>query len=111
MSVTGVIQSALAPVSVPTALHFYSGAATTYIVYFEVVNRPDLHADNQLENTLSNVQVSLYSKGNYNELLDQVKLLMKESGFLYTGGISGYEQDTKFYHYHLTYNYSIKIQG
>ncbi len=111
MSVTGVIQNALAPVTVPTALHFYSGSATTYIVYFEVVDRPSKHADNKLKNTQSNVQVSVYSKGNYNALVTQVKKLMAEAEFLFTGGIPGYETDTGYYYYHLTYNYSMKLSN
>ncbi len=109
MSVTGIIQSTLESLSVPTALHFYSGSSTTYVVFFEVADRPNMYAENELKSTQSNVQVSIYSKGNYNSLIDEVKGLMKEAGFLFTGGIPGYERDTGFYYYHLTYNYSLKL--
>lgn len=111
MSINEFIISTLAAANVPVIFHVYTGAETTYITFFEIVDVPKLHAENKLKSTQTSIQVDVWSKGNYESLVATVKSLMGEAGFLYSGGRGFYEPDTKIYHYALTYNYKNKVEN
>lgn len=111
MTLNELIIETLKATNVPVKLHIYTGAETTYITFFEIVDVPKLHAENKLKSTQSSIQVDVWSKGNYEILVATVKKLMGEAGFLYSGGRGFYEPDTKIYHYALTYNFKNKVEN
>lgn len=110
MNLNNLIISTLAPTDVPVAFRVYKGTLTTYITFFEVVDVPKRHADDELRNTQKTMQIDVWSKGSFISLAEQVKELMKDAGFLFSSGQDFYEDDTQYYHYALTYNYSVDVK-
>lgn len=111
MSINSLIISTLKPANVPIAFQVYTGAETTYITFFKVIDVPKLHAENKLKATQTMIQVDVWSKGNIENLVTTVENLMEAAGFLYSSGRDLYEKDTKTYHYALTYNYKNKKEN
>ncbi len=109
MSLNSVIISTLSPTGVPVAFQVYRGSATTYIRFFEIVDVPTVHAENEVKYSQKSIQVDVFSTGNYDALIEQVKTLMKDAGFLWKGSRELYENDTGLYHYALTYARNITI--
>lgn len=109
MSLNSIIISTLSPTNVPVAFQVYRGSATTYIRFFEIVDVPTVHAENEVKISQKSVQIDVFSKGNYAELVEQVKTLMQNTGFLWKGSRETYEVDTELYHYALTYTRNITI--
>lgn len=109
MSLNSLILTTLKPTGVPVAFQVYGGTASTYITFFEVVDVPSMHSDNELDNSMKTMQVDIWSTGNYATAVSDVKRLMKEAGFLWTSSRELYESDTKKYHYVLEYKKNIKI--
>lgn len=109
MSLNSLILSTLAPTNVPVDFRVYTGSLTTYITFFEVIDVPKQHADDELKKTETTIQVDVWTTGNFISLVEQVKQLMKDAGFMYSSGRDFYETDTKLYHYALTYKYSVDI--
>lgn len=109
MNLNNLIISTLTPTNVPVSFRVYKGTSTTHITFFEVVDVPRRHADDELMNTQKTMQIDVWSKGNFNSLVEQVKALMKDAGFLFSSGQDFYEDDTQYYHYALTYNYSVNV--
>lgn len=104
-----LVKTTLLPIGVPVSLRVYNGTAPTYITYFEVVDVPTLHGDDDLLETEKVIQVDIWSKGDFLPVLDEVKARMKAAGFQFSDGGDDYEADTKLFRYILTYNYSYKV--
>jgi hypothetical protein len=111
VSLNSIIISTLAPTNVPVAFRVYRGSETEYIRFFEIVDVPTAYAENELQNTQKSIQIDVFSKGNYAPLIEQVKTLMKEAGFLWKASQEFYEEDTGYFHYALTFNYNVQIQN
>lgn len=109
MNVYDLVQSTLSPIGLPVSLRVYNGSQSTYITYFEVVGVPALHADDELTNKQVTIQVDVWSKGNFISVVKEVESRMKEAGFRWSSSQDFYEDDTKFYHYALTYNYQVDL--
>lgn len=109
MNINSLIINTLSPVQVPVSYQVYTGTATTYITFFEVIDVPALHADDSLMKTQKTIQVDVWSKGNFISTIEMVKTLMKQAGFQFSSGRDLYEDDTKIYHYALTYNYQANL--
>lgn len=109
MSLNKLIISTLSPTNVPVAFQIYRGSEPTYIRFFEIVDVPVLHAENEVTDSEKSVQIDIFSKGNYDSLIKQTKTLMKAAGFLWRDGRELYEEETGYFHYALTYNKAIKI--
>lgn len=104
-----LIISTLAPTNVPVDYRVYKGMETTYITFFEVVDVPKLHADDELKRTQKTIQIDVWTQGNFVLLVSQVKQLLKEVGFSFSSGRDVSENDKQEFHYALTYNYSVDI--
>lgn len=55
--------------------------------------------------TNHSLQVDIWSKGDYSELVKQVKLRLKENGFYRVSANDDYEKDIKVYHKAIRFNY------
>ncbi|TDL34577.1 hypothetical protein E2R51_02345 [Jeotgalibacillus sp. S-D1] len=106
MSLNSYIISTLKPTNVPVDYRKYKGSAHTYITFFNVIDLPSLHAENELQNKEAVIQIDIWSKKNYILLIEQVERLMKQAGFTYSDGRDLYEDDTELFHYVLTYRIS-----
>ena len=81
---------------------FSDKAPDEYIVLIPLDDSYDLHADNQPGVDVQSVRISLYSKGNYTQLKDQVVRAILKSDFTITARqYLGYEYDTKYHHYNI----------
>lgn len=105
MSLNKIIIDTLKPLGVPVSFQTYTGQATTYITFFEVVQYSAMNADDDEVKTGYNIQIDIWSKGDYTSLAQQVKELMKEKGFRRTTEAEDYEPDTKTFHKVIRFSY------
>ncbi|WP_227397326.1 hypothetical protein [Jeotgalibacillus aurantiacus] len=108
MSLSGLIATTLSASGLPVRPRVYDGTASQYITYFLMVDSPVLHADNQLTDTESYIQVDLFSKTDPTNKVFEVKSLMKAAGFIYADHRELYEDDTKLFHDTFTFKITQK---
>ena len=85
--------------SIPTAHLKYKGKETTFVVWTITADSPALSADDEPMFSLVSVDVDVYSKGNYLNVITEIKKLMKENGWVWVGDSTEmYEDDTGLYH-------------
>lgn len=93
-----LIIDTLKSLGVPVSFQVYSGTATTYITFFNYSENVESYADNK-ETSISNyIQVNVFSKGDYTDLVNSVLEALKQAEFRRTYVTEMYESDTKFYH-------------
>lgn len=84
---------------VPTAHLKYKGNETTFVVWTITGNTPALSADDEQLYGIGTVDVDVYGKGNILSVLAEVKRLMKQHEWIWTGdSVEMYEDDTGLYH-------------
>ena len=90
--------------TVPTAHIKYKGKETTYVVWTIIGDAPALSGDNEQLYGITTVDVDVYSKGNYLGVLAEIKRLMKNNEWVWTGDSPEmYEDDTELYHITATF--------
>ncbi|WP_426857016.1 tail completion protein gp17 [Bacillus infantis] len=77
----------------------------SYITFFEYNQRSAANADDEEALTNHYIQVDVWSKGDYTNLVKQVKNSLKSVGFNRTFETELYEPDTKTYHKVIRLNY------
>ncbi|MVX64226.1 hypothetical protein GKZ28_11045 [Clostridium chromiireducens] len=92
-----VIQ-ALKPLKIPVSFQRYSGKDSTYITFFNYLEQGEQYADNEEKATGYYVQVDVWSKSDYTEVVEKVENYMKAAGFTRTSAADLFEEDTKIYH-------------
>ena len=86
-------------VSVPVAHLRYKGRETTFVTWTITGENPALSADNTPLYSVVTVDVDVFSKGNYLALAAEIKRLMLENEWVWTGDSpEQYEEDTELYH-------------
>jgi hypothetical protein len=98
MSINSDIIAALDGIGVPFQFQHYSGDADSYITFFTYLDKPEQHADDEELVTGYYVQVDVWSKGDYTELVKEVNKRMKAAGFRRQNFYDLYEEDLKIYH-------------
>lgn len=100
-------------VTIPVTFLRYDGSETTYITYQQVNADDDFSSEDDLQAYMVYYDFDIYSKGNYLNIVEEVKEKMKENGFRFQPGLSSgdlYEDDTGYFH--KTLNFSIiKYEG
>ena len=85
---------------IPISPISYNGNATTYLVYYTYLDRPEGFADDLpiVEGTYGTIDI--YSKKDFKNLKNEVKRkIVKDCGFTWLeDGQEDYEEDTKLYH-------------
>lgn len=85
--------------SVPFAHLRYKGKETTFATWTITGETPKLSADNLPLYSVVTVDVDVFSKGNYLALVTEIKRLMLENEWVWTGDSPEmYEEDTELYH-------------
>ena len=85
--------------SVPTAHLKYKGKSTTFVVWTITGETPALSADDEPIFSIVSVDVDVYSKGNYLNVITEIKKMMKENEWVWVGDSPEmYEDDTELYH-------------
>lgn len=105
MSLNKLIIDTLKPIGIPVALLTYTGTATTYITFFQYNEMGVVFAEDSEQETRHSIQIDVWSKGNYVDVVKQVKKLLKEIGFLRVNVHEFYEDDTKIFHKVLQFYY------
>lgn len=76
-----------------------------YIEYEILSEQGSLYAENEEIETNYTIQVDIFTKGSYTEIVKNIKEVMKENGFRKEFCGSLYEEKTKLFHYILRFNY------
>jgi hypothetical protein len=94
----------IAGAKIPVAYMRYTGKSETYITWQSLGENPAVVGDYENVTNIYEVDVDIYSNGNYLELMEVVKTRMKSNGFLWlTDSPDMYEVDTKLYHKTLSF--------
>jgi hypothetical protein len=96
--INNLIIEALKPLNVPVSFQKYNGKENTYITFFNYLEQGEQYADNEEKATGYYIQIDLWSKNDYTELVDNIKDYMKAAGFIRTSAADLFESDTKIYH-------------
>lgn len=101
-----LIITTLKSTGVPVSFQNYNGSATTYITFFEVVQNAAISADDTEIQTRFIYQIDVWSKGDYTNLVKQVKELLIARGFQRSvEGPEDYEPDTQLFHKPIRFSY------
>lgn len=100
-----MIINALKPLNVPVAFQTYKGNSSTYIRFFEYNQTGALYGEDRELKSNHYIQVDVFSKNDYTELVQQVKDKLKALGFIRKMETELYEADTDFYHKVIRFSY------
>ena len=88
-------------VSIPVKFMYYKGHGEPYITYMNQDKDNSLSGDDDLIGYVDYYDFDVYSKTNYFQIIERVKQLLKENGFVWQPSrtsIDFYETDTGYYH-------------
>lgn len=88
-------------VVVPVSFMRYEGHDEPYITYMAIDSDNSLSADDELVGYVLYYDFDVYSKGNYNKIIDQLKTILRQNGFVFQPSRTSpdlYEDDTRYYH-------------
>ncbi len=98
MNVNQEVLLALGSLGVPVSFQTYSGTNFPYITFFTYLDKPEQHADDRELITGHYVQVDVWSKTDYTELVKTIHQKMLAAGFTKLNFHDLYEQDLEVYH-------------
>ncbi|WP_411679848.1 hypothetical protein [Clostridium thailandense] len=107
--INSLILEALKPLKVPVSFQKYNGKEHTYITFFNYLEQGEQYADNEEKATGYYIQVDVWSKNDYTELVEKVKNYMRFAGFIRTSAADLFENDTKIYHKAM--RFLMKVEG
>ena len=87
--------------SVPVSFLHYNGTATAYVVYMQTDIDSTLSGDDELVDWVEYYDFDVYSKGNYFQIIEDLKRILKKNGFVWQPSRESsdmYESDTGYYH-------------
>jgi hypothetical protein len=100
-----LIVNALKPLKIPVSFQKYTGKQKQYITFHEYFAGGEEYEDDIEASTGHYIQVDVWSKGDYTEIVDKIKKLMIKQGFKRLDEIDLYENDTEIYHKGLRFYY------
>lgn len=101
MNILADVKELLEPLKVPMATGVYKGTAMkTYIVLIPLSDNFELHADDAPNAEVQELRISIYTKGNYRKLANQIVKKLLNAEFTITDRrYIGYETETDYFHY------------
>ena len=93
-----LIIDALKPLKIPVSFQKYSGKAKEYITFHEYSVNGQEYEDDIEAMTGHYIQVDIWSKEDYKQLVSKVKELLISCGFKRLNEEDLYESDTEIYH-------------
>ena len=93
-----LIIDALKPLKMPISFQKYSGKAKEYITFNEYSVNGEEYEDDIEAMTGHYIQVDIWTKGDYTQLVSRVKDLLIGYGFKRLNEEDLYENDTEIYH-------------
>ena len=104
------LKEVLSNLDVPVAHLKYKGIETTYVVWSIIDEVPVFSCDDEIEYSLVTVDIDIYSKSNYLNIMSSIKNIMKENNWIWQeDSIEMYEEDTELYHITCTFVKERKI--
>ena len=95
-------------VEIPVSYMFYEGHGEPYVVYMQQDADRSLSGDDELIGYVDFYDFDVYAKGNYFNIVEQVKALLKANGFVWQPSRTSQdmlEVDTGYYHKTLNFAY------
>lgn len=95
---------------IPVSYMFYEGHGEPYVTYMNVEMNNSLSGDNELLGYIAYYDFDVYSKGNYTKIIESIKTLLKQNGFVFQPSRCSedmYETDTGYFHKTLNFAYII----
>lgn len=95
-------------VSIPVSFLFYEGHEDAYVTYMQQDMDNSYAGDDDLLGYVDYYDFDIYSKGNFMNIIESIKSLLKQNGFVFQPSRSStdmYETDTGYYH--KTLNFAI----
>ncbi len=92
--------------SVPVVFLFYEGHGEPYVTYQQTDANGSLSGDDGLIGYVDYYDFDVYSKGNYTEIIEQIKTLLTANNFVWQPSRTSqdfYEVDTGYYHKTLSF--------
>lgn len=93
---------------IPVKFLYYHGHGEPYITWMQEDSNNSLSGDDDLIGYADYYDFDIYSKGDYTKIIERVKEILKEHGFVWQVSRSSadmYEPDTGYYH--KTLNFAI----
>lgn len=85
---------------VPIEFREYTGDSEDYIVYYNDGDVPAFSCDDEIVYSENSVEFNVYTKGNYLNIVKELKKILKEHDYIWTGDDGDlYETDTKYHHF------------
>lgn len=87
--------------TIPVSFLFYNGHDDAYVVYMQTDTDNSFSGDDDLLGFVDYYDFDVFSKGNYTKIIERVKELLKEHGFVWQPSRSSgdmFEKDTGYYH-------------
>jgi len=87
--------------NIPVSFLRYTGKSTTYITYQLTDMDNSFSGDDELLGYIDYYDFDIYSKGNYFPIVESVKKILKQNGFMFQPSRSSgdlYEPDTGYFH-------------
>ena len=109
MNINKLIIDTLKPLKVPVCFHKYTGKETTYIIFHEYFQKGEKYSEDNEEMTGHYLQINVFSKANYNNIVEEVKTLLSNIGFTRQTEYELYENDTEFYNKIIRFYYEEEI--
>ena len=95
-------------VEIPVSFMFYEGHGEPYVVYMQQDADGSLSGDDELVGYVDYYDFDVYSKGNYVNIIESLKQILKNNGFVWQPSRTSqdfFETDTGYYH--KTLNFAI----
>lgn len=95
-------------VKIPVSFMFYEGHGEPYIVYMQQDADNSFSGDDDLLGYVMYYDFDVYSQGNYLAIIEELKKVLKEHGFIWQpsrSSIDMFETDTRYYHKTMNFAY------
>ena len=100
MSFLGELNSLLSPIVPLETGVFSEPAPNRYAVITPMVDMFELYTDNKPRHEIQEARISLFDKGNYTAIKNQIVRILLDADFIITDRrYIGYENDTGYHHY------------
>lgn len=100
-----IIIDALKSLKIPVSFQKYSGKAEAYITFHEYLETGEEYEEDEESLTSHYVQVDVWSKTDYTDLVKEVKNQLIAASFKRLSEIDLYEEETKIFHKGLKFYY------
>ena len=95
-------------VAIPVVFMFYEGHGEPYVVFMQQDADGSLSGDDELLGYVDYYDFDVYSKGNFSNIIESVKALLKANNFVWQPSRSSQDFfDTETGYYHKTLNFAI----